>query len=73
MAKDLLLGRTRRNWGIGSIVLPASQERRLLDKVDDVRHDVRRAGRAAQLGLLCLSAAVGLAAVSSIYHTSRGG
>ena len=73
MALDLIYGRTRRDWGIGSIVLPEAQERRLTNKVDDVRYDVRRAGRAAQVGLLCLSAAVGLAAVSGIYRTARGG
>lgn len=72
MARDLIYGKTARDWSCGSIVLPAKQERRLLDKVDDVRYDVRRAGRAAGVGLLCLSAALGLVAVSSIYRTARG-
>jgi hypothetical protein len=71
MALDLIYGKTKRSWGIGSIVLPSSQERRLLAKVDDVRYDVRRAGRVAQVGLLCLSAAVGLAALAGIYRTIR--
>lgn len=65
MARDLLLGKTRRDFSIGSIVLPAAQERRLLDKVDDVRYDVRRAGRVASIGLLSLSAAIGLLAASA--------
>lgn len=71
MALDLMFGKTLRDWSCGSIVLPAKQERRLLDKVDDVRHDVRRAGSAAKVGLLCLSASVGLLAVSSIYRSAR--
>ena len=71
MALDLLLGRTSRDWSCGSLVLPQKQEKRLLDKVDDVRYDVRRAGTFAGVGLLCLSAAVGLVALSGIYRTSR--
>ena len=51
--------------------LPARQEKVLLDKVDDVRYDVRRAGERARTGLLVLSAAVGLVALSGIYRTSR--
>lgn len=71
MALDLIFGRTRRDWSCGSIVLPKAQERRLLDKVDDVRRDVRRAGSRAMVGLLCLSATAGLWAVSNIYRSSR--
>jgi hypothetical protein len=73
MAIDLILGKTERDWSLGSILLPASQERRLLDKVDDVRYDVRRAGRAASIGLGLLSAALGLAALSGIYRGTREG
>ncbi len=73
MAIDLILGRTNRDWSLGSIVLPAAQERRLMSKVDDVRYDVRRAGRAAGVGLGLLSAAVALVAVSGIYRTAREG
>lgn len=75
MARDLIFGRTNRDWSrdwsCGSIVLPQSQEKRLLDKVDDVRRDVRLAGSRALVGLGLLSAAVGLVAVSSIYRTSQ--
>jgi hypothetical protein len=73
MAKDLVFGKTRRDWSCGSIVLPEKQERRLLDKVDDLRFDVRRVGRGTVVGMLCLSGAVGLAALASVYRTSRGG
>jgi hypothetical protein len=37
------------------------------------RLDVRRVGRGAMVGMLCLSGAVGLAALASVYRTSRGG
>ena len=73
MAKDLLLGKTNRDWSCGSLVLPASQEKRLSNKIDDVRYDVRRAGNAAKVGLLVLSGALGLVAVSGIYRTSKEG
>ena len=73
MALDLVLGKTQRDWSCGSVVLPAKQQRAIFDKLDDVRYDVRRAGGAAQLGLLCLSAAVGLVGISSIYREARGG
>lgn len=73
MAKDLVLGKTKRDWSCGSIVLPEKQERRLLDKVDDLRFDVRRVGRGVAVGMLCLSGAVGLAALAGVYRTSRGG
>jgi hypothetical protein len=70
MAYDLFYGRTRRDWSCGSLLLPAKQQRAILDKVDDVRFDVRRAGRGVSVGLLCLSGAVGLAALASVYRTS---
>lgn len=73
MAHDLLYGRTTRDWSCGSLVLPAKQQRSLLNKVDDLRYDVRRAGGRAQIGLLALSAAVGLVAVSGIYRTAKEG
>lgn len=71
MARDLLLGKTRRDWTIGSLILPAKQERRLLDKVDDVRYDARQAAWRMQAGLLALSASVGLVAVASILRERR--
>jgi hypothetical protein len=71
VAHDLLLGKTRRDWSCGSLVLPRGQERRLADKVDDVRYDVRLAGRRVLIGLGTLSAALGLVAVSNMYRTSR--
>jgi hypothetical protein len=75
MARDLLLGNTNRNWSrdwsCGSMLLPASQEKRLFNKIDDVRYDMRRVGNKVAMGVFALSAAFGLLALSSIYRTSQ--
>lgn len=71
MAHDIIFGQTQRDWSCGSLILPKKQERALLNKVDDVRYDVRRASGRFQTGLTLLSAAVGLYAVSEIYRTAR--
>lgn len=85
MSQDLALGRVRRNWSrdpsapgprtasaSGSVLLPASQQRAIFNKLDDVRYDVRRAGRNVGAAVLALSAALGAVAVASVYRTSRG-
>jgi hypothetical protein len=64
VAKDLALGKTSRDWSCGSLVLPSKQEKRILDKVDDVRRDVRLAGNRALAGALTLSGAIGLVAIA---------
>lgn len=77
MAHDIFLGQTKRNWNraenatVGSIVLPEKQEKRLLNKIDDVRYDIRKTGNIVKIGLLSLSAALGLLAVSGMYKTAR--
>jgi hypothetical protein len=50
----------------GSILLPKRQEKAIIDKIDDIRYDVRRAGNLAGAGLLCLSAAIAAVAVAKI-------
>ncbi len=67
MALDLLLGKTRRDWSCGSLVLPAKQQKQIFEKLDDVRYDVRQAGKRASIGMLVLSGALGLVAIS-IFH-----
>ena len=56
----------------GSILFPAGQQRELLRKVDDVRFDVRQAGRRVGASVLVLSAALGAVAVASFFRTSSG-
>jgi hypothetical protein len=70
MAYDLLYGKTKRDWSCGSLLIPARQEKVFLNKIDDVRYDVRKIGNVAKIGLLTLSAAIGLVAVSSIFQTA---
>ncbi len=65
MARDILLGKTPRDWSCGSIALPAKQQKQIFDKLDDVRYDVRRAGNNARVGMLVLSGALGLLAISN--------
>jgi len=64
MAKDLLLGKTKRDWSMGSLLLPKKQQDAIFAKLDDVRYDIRGAARKAQIGLLSLSAATALLALS---------
>ena len=71
MAHDIFLGSSSRDWSCGSMLLPAKQQRALLNKVDDVRYDVRQSGKLIQIGLLSLSAAIGLVAVTNLYRTPR--
>lgn len=71
MAYDLLFGKSKRDWSCGSLLIPAKQERAILNKIDDVRYDIRKTGNVLKIGLLSLSAALGFVAVSSIYRTKE--
>jgi hypothetical protein len=70
MAYDIFKGQTIRDWSCGSILLPAAQQKALFNKIDDVRYDVRRSSNLIKVGMLSLSAAIGLVAVSNLYRTS---
>ena len=78
MAHDLLFGQTKRNWNraenatIGSLVLPEKQEKRLLNKIDDVRYDIRKTGNLVKISVLSLSAALGFLGIASVFRTSKG-
>jgi len=78
MAQDIIFGRTRANWsrssslsGMGSVILSTKEQARMLDKVDDVRYDVRKASGRVAIALGCLAASVGMFSVASIFRTSR--
>lgn len=68
MALDLILGKTARDWSCGSIALPAKQQKQIFDKLDDVRYDVRKLGKNATIGMLVLSGALGLVAISNFHR-----
>ena len=70
MAYDLLKGKTSRDWSCGSMLLPAKQQAALFNKIDDVRFDIRRSSNIVKIGLLSLSAAIALVAVSNLHRTS---
>lgn len=71
MAYDIFKGQTKRDWSCGSMLLPAAQQKALFNKIDDVRYDVRRSSNLIKIGMLSLSAAIALVAVSNIYRTSK--
>lgn len=68
MAHDLILGKTKRDWSCGSVILPTKQQKAIFDKLDDVRYDVRRVGTRATIGMLVLSGALGLVAISNFHR-----
>jgi hypothetical protein len=70
MAHDLFLGKTKRDWSCGSLLLPAKQQKALLAKLDDVRYDVRRTGAKMSMAALALAASLGFLGIASIYRTS---
>ena len=70
MAYDIFKGQTSRDWSCGSMLLPEKQQKALFNKIDDVRYDVRRSSNLLKIGMLSLSAAIGLVAVSNLYKTS---
>ena len=55
MAYDLIRGKVTRDWSIGSLLLPAKQQKALFAKIDDV---------------FALSGALGLLALASIFRTA---
>jgi hypothetical protein len=70
MAHDIFFGTSSRDWSCGSMLLPAGQQRALLNKVDDVRYDIRQSSKLIQIGMLSLSAAIGFVAVSNLWRLS---
>ena len=55
---------------LGSWLLSKKEQDRLLTKVDDVRYDLRLAGRRVGVAVGCLAGALGLLGVASLYRTS---
>jgi len=66
---NLLLGKTRRDWSCGSLLLHHKQ--RTISTRLTMSFNIREAGQLARIGMLSLFAAVGLLAVASIYRTSK--
>jgi hypothetical protein len=54
---------------LGSWLLSQKEQDRLLNKVDDVRYDLRLAGRRVGIAVGCMAGALGLLGVASIFRT----
>jgi hypothetical protein len=59
--------------GIGSWIISEKEQLRLLNKIDDVRYDMRLASRRAGIGLGLLAGSLGLLGIASLYRTSKTG
>jgi hypothetical protein len=70
MAYDIFQGQTKRDWSCGSMLLPVKQQKALFNKIDDIRFDIRRSSNIVKIGLLSLSAAIALVAISNLAKTS---
>jgi hypothetical protein len=55
---------------MGSWLLPEKQQKAILNKIDDVRYDLRAVGRHVGIGAGLLAASLGLMGLASIYRTS---
>jgi hypothetical protein len=58
---------------IGSWLLPEKQQKAILNKIDDVRFDLRAVGRHVGMGAGLLAASLGLLGLASIFRTSTLG
>jgi hypothetical protein len=55
---------------MGSLFMSEKEQKRILNKIDDVRFDMRLVSRRVGIGLGCLAGALGLLGAASIYRTS---
>lgn len=55
---------------VGSLFMNEKEQKRILNKIDDVRFDMRLVSRRVGIGLGCLAGALGLLGAASIYRTS---
>lgn len=58
--------------GMGSVLLSDSEQRRFLDKIDDVRYDIRRAGALAGAGVAAIAGAVATLGIAEMYRAIKG-
>ena len=55
---------------VGSLFMSEKEQKRILNKIDDVRYDLRLVSRRAGVGLGLLAGALTILGVASIYRTS---
>jgi hypothetical protein len=57
---------------VGSILLPAKEQGRIFDKIDDLRYDIRSTRDVVGAGMFALAGAVAVLGFGKIYKTARG-
>lgn len=55
---------------VGSLLMSEKEQKRILNKIDDVRYDMRLVSRRVGIGLGCLAGALAVLGTASIYRTS---
>jgi hypothetical protein len=55
---------------VGSLFMSEKEQKRILNKIDDVRYDMRLVSRRVGIGLGCLAGALAVLGAASIYRTS---
>ncbi len=58
---------------VGSVLFPEKDQKRMFDKVDDLRFDVRNAKNVVGAGIFALSGALAFIAISKIYKVQKSG
>lgn len=58
--------------GVGSVLLSSSEQQRFLDKIDDVRYDIRRAGSLAGAGIAAIAGAVATLGIAEMFRAIKG-
>ena len=56
---------------VGSFLFPAKEQQGLLNKIDDVRYDVRKTGGIVGAGLAALAGAVALLGIGHLWSAAR--
>lgn len=58
---------------VGSVLFPEKEQKKMLEKVDDLRFDVRNAKSVIGAGIFALSGALAFVAISKIYRANKAG
>lgn len=59
-----------RDWSCGSLLIPAKQETRLLNKIDDVRYDVRNTKAVVGGAAYALAGALAFLGFAKVYKAA---
>lgn len=65
------IGISKTDSGVGSVLFPAKEQKKMMDKIDDLRFDIRGARSVVGAGVFALSGALAFVAISKIYKASK--